>query len=127
MADNSPEALQALQERWDAIFAREQARMAAVNQEISASLAMMAGRSIGDDGPDDVRLSREDGPAPGSLAAVQADLQLEDNRAREVREYDEEHPMVFDRVESLRQRLEAATRETTAPNQARQRDQSMGY
>ena len=157
MADNIPEAFQALHERWEAIVAREQARFAAVNQDLPVDvahavevsrtqfqeavagladdrymrdavhdpeyLAMMAGRSIGDDGPDEVRLAREDGPAPGSLAAVQADLQLEDNRAREVREYDEEHPTVLDRVESLQARLNA----TGQQQPERQQGQDMGY
>ena len=86
---------------------------------------MMAGRSIGDDGPDDVRLAREDGPAPGSLAAVQADLQREDNRAREVREYDDGESAVFDSVESLQSAPGWVAQETQTQQQERQHGQGM--
>lgn len=61
-----------------------------------------SGRSIGDDGDDDVRLPREDGAAPGRLAAVQGDVQLADHRARES---DEENPTALESFGSLHQRL----------------------
>ena len=53
-----------------------------------------------------------------------ADIQLDDSRAREVREDDAEHPTVFDRVARLHQRLDAGT---TSPQQAQQQGQEMGY
>jgi hypothetical protein len=78
--------------------------------------------ALGADGLDDVRISREDGPALGSLAAVQEELQLEANRARE---YDDENPTVLDRVEHLQQRLETVDQKTT--DQPRQQEQGMEY
>ena len=116
MADNIGEAFAALHERWEAIFAREQGRLAAMQQDLPQALREMAyatalretesptyqayeqalrdrvdavealdgaawepdplldhryqpgaGREVGYDGPDDVRIPREEGPALGSL------------------------------------------------------------
>ena len=160
-----------MHERWEAIFAREQGRLAAMQQDLPQALREMAyatamremqsptyqayeqalrdradtealdgaawepdpqldhrsqrgGREVGYDGPDDVRIPREDGPALGSLEAAQAEHTLEEHRAREV---DEENPTVLDRVEQLQQRLEAMTTAALALARHQDRDQGMGY
>ena len=173
MADNIGEAFAALHERWEAICAREQGRLAAMQQDLPQALREMAyatalretesptyqayeqelrdrvdagealdgaawepdplldlryqsgaGREVGYDGLDDVRIPREDGPALGSLEAAQAEHTLEEHRAREV---DEANPTVLDRVEQLQQRLEAMTTAALALARHQDRDQGMGY
>jgi hypothetical protein len=173
MADNIAAAFHALHERWEAIFAREQGRLAAMQQDLPQALREMAyatalretesptyqayeqelrdrvdtvealdgaawepdplldhryqsgaGREVGYDGLDDVRIPREEGPALGSLEAAQAEHTLEEHRAREV---DEANPTVLDRVEQLQQRLEAMTTAALALARHQDRDQGMGY
>ena len=82
-------------------------------------------RSIGADSPDDVRLPREIGPAPGSVETALIDVRLEDSRARaEQDEMVHEAPRaLLEQIAALRNRLDAS-RQGLPPT--RQRDQGMG-
>ena len=90
-----------------------------------ADFRQMSGRSLGYDGPDDVRLPQEYGAAPGSLAAVKADLALEDTLVREAQEYALENPTLLDTIESLQQRLEQLPTPEQSRTQDQQREQGM--
>jgi hypothetical protein len=87
----------------------------------------MAGRSLGADGPDDVRLPREMGPATGSDAAALLEARLEANRARHEQD-DALHGPAQDRLaaqlQAVQERLQAQQR---AQQQSRSRGQGMGW
>ena len=82
-------------------------------------------RSIGADSPDDVRLPREIGPAPGSVETALIDVRLEDSRARaEQDEMVHEAPRaLLEQIAALRDRLDASRQALQPP---RQRDQERG-
>jgi hypothetical protein len=102
-----------------------QERQARLLEAAAAALRQGSGRSVGFDGEDDVRIPSEYGATPGSLAAVMADLQLEENLAREAQHYDDENPAVFDSIESLQSRLDVVAQETHTQHQERQHGQGM--
>jgi hypothetical protein len=80
-------------------------------------------RSLGYDGPDDVRLPREIGPAPGSLEAALIDVRLEANRARE----DETPRALLEQTQSLHDRLDASLQALQTPQPTHQREQGRGW
>jgi hypothetical protein len=79
-------------------------------------------RSIGYDGPDDVRLPREIGPALGSVEAALIEARFEANRARV-----DEREALLDQLAHLHARLDASTRALDTPSPTRQQGQEMGW
>ena len=177
MAENIPEAFQALHERWEAIFAKEQARLAALSQDgrpitvddvtvqrpfyqgldemradrvrrdnltphgahLSVSsegtalwtpddVRQMGGRSVGYDGPEDVRIPQEYGPPSGSLEAALEQIRLDEAMERhEPAMVREEEPLLLqDALRGLQARL-AGLAQAPPAEQTQQRGQGMGY
>ena len=133
MADNIGEAFAALHERWEAIFAREQARVVTMQQDLPQALREMAQATA---------LRETETPAyqayeqflQGQVNAVEAldggawepDPLLDHLYPPEAaqQEFDEANPTALDRIEQLQQRLDAMT--SAALVLARQQDQHQG-
>ena len=140
MADNIGEAFAALHERWEAIFAREQGRLATMQQDLPQALREMA-HATGlreTESPtyqayeqflqDQITTVEaldggawEPDPRLDHLYPPGADLPLDAQRAQEV---DAANPTALDRIEQLQQRLDAMT--SAALVLARQQDQHQG-
>jgi hypothetical protein len=106
-----------------AMLRRTLDRMRQDNGPLPGVSQTLSSRSLGYDGPDDVRLPREMGPASGSLEAALIDVRLEANRARE----DETPRSLREQTQSLHERLDASLQSLQTPQPTQQRDQGRGW
>jgi hypothetical protein len=133
MADTITQAFQALQQRWDAIFAREQARFAAVNHDLPMTVRDAVAESH-----DNFQRAVQEMQDDRSWRTLESDPTYQGWEAGETaeagyqeflgahEEYDAGNPTVLDRVDDLQQRMEDLAH-STEPQAQRQQSQGMEY